>query len=811
MHSWRYATATKPVKENPRPQPMPAMDPHDRATPTPDPGGVLAMTPYLPGFYDLDVETGRAVVSGEYALMLGYEPEQFDLTPERWMELVHPDDRPPVDAVFRACIEGRQESYEIEYRMRTRHGDWRWIASVGRVAGRDSTGHARRLVGTHLDIARRREEVETLRRAQAVLDNMRDGAFWVGAQANLIYCNKAACRALGYTLEELLALRIFDFDPNFPAETWDRHWMQSLERGSHVFETQHRHKDGSLIPVEIAITPMEFGGEVVHCAFARDVSDRHRAQAALRESEMRFRTLFETMAQGVVYQSADGTITRANPAAQRILGLSLDQMQGRTSMDPGWHTLREDGSDLPGSEHPAMLALRSGEASDGVMGVFNPGEGSHRWIQVHATPQFPPEGDRPEAVVTTFEDISARRQAEDKLRHITRQDQEALHIARMGHWELDLASGAFTFNDQYLSLHGLTAQTAGGYRMSAEEFARRYVHPDDAHLVSEHIRQATETTDPGFEIRTEARLLRADGEARNMSVWFRIEKDAQGRTVRLYGVNQDITERKAAEEELRTLNATLEARVNAELARNREKDHLLIQQSRLAAMGEMIGNIAHQWRQPINALSLLLSNLKDAQEFGELSPDYLIAQVNRGHGLIEGMSSTIDDFRNFFRPNREPQAFRLAAAVRGALAIVESAFAHHHIDMEVAVLRDATLLGFSNEYSQVLLNLLANAKEAIEARNVVPGRVRIEVDSDEHRARVVVQDNGGGIPAEVLPKIFDPYFTTRDQGTGIGLYMSKMIIESGMRGRIEVANAGDGARISIVTPVSPFAPATQDD
>ncbi|MFO1424845.1 MAG: PAS domain S-box protein [Candidatus Competibacteraceae bacterium] len=148
-------------------------------------------------------------------------------------------------------------------------------------------------------------------------------------------------------------------------------------------------------------------------------------------------------------------------------------------------------------------------------------------------------------------DITERQRAEDSLRHLARQDEEALRIARMGHWEFDIATGLFTFNDQYLALHGLTAETAGSYRMSAQKFACKYVHPEDAHLVSEYIRQAIESTDPRFEVRAEARLLRADGEPFDVTVWFRVEKDSQGRTVKLFGANQDITDRKQTEQKLR--------------------------------------------------------------------------------------------------------------------------------------------------------------------------------------------------------------------------------------------------------------------
>ena len=158
---------------------------------------------------------------------------------------------------------------------------------------------------------------------------------------------------------------------------------------------------------------------------------------------------------------------------------------------------------------------------------------------------------RAEALALTQEELRAqteeRRRAEDKLKKLMKKDQEALRVARMGHWEFDMAAAQFAFNDQYYSLLGTTAEEADGYLMSAEKFANKYVHPDDAHLVREHIRQAIETNDPNFQLQAEARLMRANGEPQNVIIWFRVEKDPQGRTTKLLGVNQDITERKRAE------------------------------------------------------------------------------------------------------------------------------------------------------------------------------------------------------------------------------------------------------------------------
>ena len=178
-------------------------------------------------------------------------------------------------------------------------------------------------------------------------------------------------------------------------------------------------KDGRRFPGELSTSVIRNaqGEPVAFMGITRDITERKRAEEALRESEERYRTLFETMAQGVVYQDSEGRIISANPAAESILGLSLDQMQGRTSRDSRWHAVREDGSPFPGDEHPATVALRTGaEVGDVVMGIFHPRDKEYRWINIHAVPQFRPGEEKPYQVYTTFEDITERKRAEEALR-----------------------------------------------------------------------------------------------------------------------------------------------------------------------------------------------------------------------------------------------------------------------------------------------------------------------------------------------------------------------------------------------------------
>ncbi len=262
--------------------------------------------------------------------------------------------------------------------------------------------------------------------------------------------------------------------------------------------------------------------------------------------------------------------------------------------------------------------------------------------------------------------------------------------------------------------------------------------------------------------------------------------------VGIFGISRDISELKQAEEDLKHLNETLAEEVREQVAHNMEQERLLIQQSRLAAMGEMVHNIAHQWRQPINALTLLLANIKDSYEFNELTREYLDSEVKTGQRLIQGMSTTIDDFRNFFMPNKEREFFLADDSVDDAIKLVSDSFATHNI--KIVREKDGEpcfVTGYPNEFAQVVLNALTNAKEAIVGKNVA-GEIHVKISKGENDVIVTIRDNGGGILEEILPKVFDPYFTTKESGSGIGLYMSKMIMKN-MGGNITIRNVEDGA------------------
>lgn len=242
-------------------------------------------------------------------------------------------------------------------------------------------------------------------------------------------------------------------------------------------------------------------------------------------------------------------------------------------------------------------------------------------------------------------------------------------------------------------------------------------------------------------------------------------------------------------------------KIEQEVERRIEREYFLMQQSKLATMGEMIGHIAHQWRQPLAELGGVFMNLDSAYEFGELDGKYLKAKVKNGNELIKYMSNTIDDFRNFFVPNRDRELFELSKYIQSAINIIEATLTYHHIKLEIVATKEPIyILGYPSEFSQVILNLLNNAKDVLVERKIAHPKIRVETKVIENRVIISLLDNAGGVPNEIISKIFDIYFSTKINkgGTGLGLYMSKLIIETKLKGKITLSNCKDGAKFSII-------------
>ncbi len=272
--------------------------------------------------------------------------------------------------------------------------------------------------------------------------------------------------------------------------------------------------------------------------------------------------------------------------------------------------------------------------------------------------------------------------------------------------------------------------------------------------------------------------------------------DQFGRKIGYYGVRQDITDKKRFE----TLNSTLEERIEEEIEKNKHQQTMMLHQSRLAQMGEMISMIAHQWRQPLMTISTVTALTEAKMKKGKLSEEEFANYLHRIKIHTDYLSDTIEDFRSFFKPDKAKQQTTYEEIVTEALRIVETALNNRGISTEATFSNLTTLYTYTNEIKQVVLNLIKNAEDALRENGVSHPYIRIE--AEENRLRI--RDNAGGVPEAYLEKIFDPYFSTKEDkdGTGLGLYMSKIIIEDHCGGKLSVANDKHGAVFTIELPPS---------
>ncbi|QDF28013.1 sensor histidine kinase [Halarcobacter anaerophilus] len=229
-----------------------------------------------------------------------------------------------------------------------------------------------------------------------------------------------------------------------------------------------------------------------------------------------------------------------------------------------------------------------------------------------------------------------------------------------------------------------------------------------------------------------------------------------------------------------------------------EKEKLLIHKSKLVSMGEMINNIAHQWRQPLTHLSFINMNCQLSLEDEKIDKEYLSKKLNEANEQIDFMSNTINSFRDFYKPAKEKEFFWISQAVQKAVDIMKPLLGIYSINLEFQVIKDKQIKSYENEYSQVVLNLISNAKDQLKEKEIKDTKIWITVDVKNGKTMTTVCDNAGGIKSKHINKIFEPYFSTKENGSGIGLYMSKTIINSHFKGELIIENKQKGACFTII-------------
>ncbi|MEA5113188.1 MAG: PAS domain S-box protein [Geobacteraceae bacterium] len=478
-----------------------------------------------------------------------------------------------------------------------------------------------------------------------------------------------------------------------------------------------------------------------------------------------------------------------SPVFERITGFSVEEMVVMKMQE----VMERIHPDDRAAVRKAIKFVNSG-GKGMVEYRFMGKDGHYRWLADAIYVQADQQG-RPICRLGIVRDVTEQkrreqslRESEDRYRSLVDMSPDALFIN---------VNGRIVFvNPALLSMFGAE---------SADQIIGKtpydLLHPDCHPVVRERIKRLLAGENAPL---IEEKILRMDGRVVDVEVAASHFNTNEGTALQV--IMRDITDRKRAEEklverqrQLEELNRTLEQRVEEETRKSREKDYLLIQQSRQAEMGEMINIIAHQWRQPLNVIGLFAQMLTETSKHGELDEAYLDGTVKQILDILAHMSQTIDDFRNFLKPDRERKRFNVKEIISRTYDLISASFKAQDIHVEIVGDDDLALTGYANEYAQVVMNILNNAKDALQDRNIEQPSISIMVWREGTRAVVTITDNAGGIDEDLHERIFEPYFTTKQErtGSGIGLYMSKTIIENSMHGCLTVRNAGTGAEFRI--------------
>jgi len=275
---------------------------------------------------------------------------------------------------------------------------------------------------------------------------------------------------------------------------------------------------------------------------------------------------------------------------------------------------------------------------------------------------------------------------------------------------------------------------------------------------------------------------------------FIIHKDKQKKYQKeLHNVIDDKTAK------LIKLNRTLEQRVLEEVSKNRKKDKIMFQQSKMAALGELLGMITHQWRQPLAQINSVTMTMYNNFKKGSFTLDTLKKDIEEIEDTTNFLSQTISDFSTFFSPDKEKNIFSTKQAITECLHILFPKFIHK-VNIDVNVIKDENIDGYMTQYQQAILTVLINALDIFEIRNIELPTIQIEISSHNGKSKVTICDNAQGINKECLDKIFEAYFSTKKskKNSGLGLYISKMIIEQNMNGTLDVENTEEGAKFTII-------------
>ncbi len=461
--------------------------------------------------------------------------------------------------------------------------------------------------------------------------------------------------------------------------------------------------------------------------------------------------LYEGMVEGYVFQSSDGSILDFNQAALTILGLTENQIMGRDSMDPRWKSVREDGSDFPGSEHPAMICLSTGKpVRNIVMGVNQP-NGSQKWILINSVPIFDSTQTKADSVISTFSDITEKKLLEHELLLSKERLEVALSSGQFGTWDWNIQTGDVIYDEQSLQLYGVKKPGIWSDVKVRQEIEQSIL-PEDFERLKAEIYECMKAKQ---DYHSKFYIQHPENGLRLLQIQGKFISDKQGRIFRCVGILEDITE-------------------------ERQTEMKMMQTSKMASLGEMSAGLAHEINNPLAIIAgrsqAIVTHLKKGGTDCALvqkNVDSILTTVGRIEKIVHGLKTfSRDSSSDLF------ETVKVRDIIEDTFSFCRSRFENNGIQLRCYLENEHLELDcHSSEISQVILNLLNNAFDAIQT--IQEKWVEVQILDKNDCVLINVRDSGHGIPEGLQLKILQPFFTTKEtgKGTGLGLSISKGLVE----------------------------------
>lgn len=701
----------------------------------------------------LDGEGRLVAVSSKMAEILDYSVDE--MIGMQALELVHPDDRERTQMNWMERRTEGTDSIGLENRWRRKRGSERWLSWYA--TGEQPSGHVYAVASDMTD--RKRRDL-LLRETESVAST---GGWELDLSANELYWTEETYRLhdtspAEYTPDVATALQFYTDESRARLSTaldllteygtpFDEEFELLTAKGRRI---QCRAKGQAVVQ----------DGEVVGVyGVFQDISEEAKVAQALRESEELRRSILRDMRAGLVAQRPDGTIFLSNQAALDILGLTEDQITGRTSMDKNWYSIHEDGSPFPGEAHPAMVSLRTGESVTGaIMGVYRPRTQDRVWILIDSVVQRDKEGTILR-VLTSFIDITDRKRAEDAARASDAMFRAVYQNAGLGVLLRDAQTHKIECNPTFERMIGRSSEALGSLTMSD------LIHPEDSTSPAEAEADLLAGRVDSYEL--ERRFNHASGKQLWGHETVSLVRGPEGAPRYLVEMIVDITERKRMETQLMLAD-------------------------RMASLGTMAAGVGHEINNPltwiIGNITLSLELLREVEPPAE---DESLGEVRSAlEEALMGASrvrTIVRDLRLFSRVDDKPGVTAdLNQVVESTSRMLYNEI-KHRTEFRLELAPGPHVMGDAPRIGQILTNLLVNALHALPDRPLRENLIRVSTQYQDGDVILAVSDNGVGISPALQSRIFDPFFTTKGigSGTGLGLSICHSLVTR-LGGRIEL-------------------------